>query len=361
MADTNSSLPIGHLTMLSPTRSWLGDWDAFRSNYPDWLPARDTNNPLYCLPAAAVASLARPRGSSPGLLAPRDVQAERAFTALCNAHHAVGCSRDQVILSSILTPPPLPDANLMKKAGWSSADQLRAREALRAAEDASLRLKGYAGWLLTEPPFLTEVRQLTECWQQLPGEQRPLFPLGRMSLPAASLLPTATSPEAAAFMDSLRAFLDRWALTQLSTWDLPQPQGPLLPNPLPPGSPALPAHGVHLVLPLHYPLQGDDELLRKIVEFQRQFAREQGLDESLAGLSHYRLYANLFDVLHLERTIRSRCAAVRPPRGLVSRIEGAIADALGVSHDQIRKLRKAISACQRGRRARVAWLRPRTR
>ena len=123
----------------------------------------------------------------------------------------------------------------------------------------------------------------------------------------------------------------------------------------------MPRHGVHLILPLHYPLQGDDGLLKQILGFQKQRAREQGLDESLAGLPHYRAYASMLDVLHLERVIRARCCAGRRPQGLVSRIEEAIAAVLDGSLAQVQKLRKAIAACQRGHRARVAWLRPRHR
>jgi hypothetical protein len=114
------------------------------------------------------------------------------------------------------------------------------------------------------------------------------------------------------------------------------------------------------VLPLHYPLQGDDNLLHQILDFQRQAARQLGLDESLAGLPHFQAYAGLFDVLHLERVIRSRFTGSRPA-GFVMALEQAIASALDCSLDSVQKSRKGISACLRGRRDRVAWLRPRNR
>jgi hypothetical protein len=147
----------------------------------------------------------------------------------------------------------------------------------------------------------------------------------------------------------------------MATWDLPEPQGPLLPNPLLPGAPALPAHGIHLVLPLHYPLQGDEDLLRQVYEFQRQAVRDLGLNESLAGLPHHKAYATMFQIIHLERTARSRLPGGRVFRGFVTHLEGALAGHLGCSIDQVQKYRKAISACRRGRRDRIAWLRPRHR
>jgi hypothetical protein len=235
------------------------------------------------------------------------------------------------------------------------------KKALQRAKDATLRLKGYAGWLLTEPVFLSECGRLAEQWRALPAEQRPSLPLVR-AVPFPDVPPGAgpAAPAVADFADQIRKFLDRWGLIRMTTWELPDPQGPLLPNPLPPGSPALPLHGVHLVLPLHYPLQGDDELLRQVLEMQRQSARTLGLDDSLAGLPHYKANAAMFDVIHLERVIRARC---RPPypRGLVSRIEEAVAAELGSSLARVRKLRKAISACRQGRRASMQWLRPRNR
>jgi hypothetical protein len=165
----------------------------------------------------------------------------------------------------------------------------------------------------------------------------------------------------ATFARRVVSFLDRWGLMELATWDLPKPQGPLLPNLLPPGAAALPAHGVHVVLPLHYPLLSDDDLQRQILDFQRLAARDLGLNESLAGLPHHKGYASLFDVLHLERAIRTRLRPGRLAPGLVTRLEGAVAAALHVSLAQVQKCRKAISACLRGQRSRVAWLRPRNR
>jgi hypothetical protein len=221
-------------------------------------------------------------------------------------------------------------------------------------------LKGYVGWLLTEPAFQQQLEELCRRWQALPDRQRPLFPLGRIGRFSPPVSGGALSSEGQGLQQGLQLLLDRWGLTQLCSWHLPDPQGPLLPNPLPPGSPALPTHGVHLVLPLHYPLQGDDNLIQQVLDFQRQAARQLGLDESLAGLPHFQAYAALFDVLHLERVIRSRLTGP-PPCGFVMAMEQAIASALQCSLASVQKSRKGISACLRGQRARVAWLRPRAR
>jgi len=148
--------------------------------------------------------------------------------------------------------------------------------------------------------------------------------------------------------------LDRWGLASLPAWDLPDPQGPLLPSHLPDGAPARPAHGVWVYVPVHYPLQGDDELQRRVVEFQRQQARELNIDPSFAGNTHHETYDRMFQVIHLERAVRSRFA--HPPRGLASRIEDAVATALHLSVDRVRRLRKMIAQCRAGRRAAIREL-----
>jgi hypothetical protein len=332
------------------------------SSHPAWAALLAPAQPLYCLPEQAISALAQMRGKSPAVLSGPEAQAERAFTALCCQYHAVGCCDDRPVSYDFLSlPAEGPAPSLMQKLGWTRQQQSQIGRALRTAGDAALRLKGYAGWLLTEPAFLREAGELTDRWVCLPSGQRPPLPIARPFSAPTSPEDNLAPPALADFLAAARTFLDRWGLTHMATWDLPAPQGPLLPNPLPAGAPALPSHGVHLVLPLHYPLQGDDGLLRQVLEFQRQSAREQGLDDSLAGLPHYKAYAAMLDVLHLERCIRARRRPGRPVPGLVTLMEGAIAEALGGSLARVQKLRKAVAACRRGHRARVAWLRARAR
>ena len=90
----------------------------------------------------------------------------------------------------------------------------------------------------------------------------------------------------------------------MASWELPEPQGALFPDPLPPRAPARPRQGLHLYLPIHYPLTGDDELLARILQEQRALADQVGLPRSAAGLPHHRAYATILEVLHWERAIR---------------------------------------------------------
>src|SRR5688572_26573983 len=96
-------------------------------------------------------------------------------------------------------------------------------------------------------------------------------------------------------------------------------------------------------------------LLYEIDDIQR-FPEPLGIDASAAGLPHHEAYARLVDVLHLERTIRSRFSDRSQPRGLVGGIVSAAIKCFGLSEDQTRKYRKAIGRCLKGERDRVAML-----
>jgi hypothetical protein len=221
-----------------------------------------------------------------------------------------------------------------------------------------VRLKGYIGWLLTEPAFLDDCRALASRRDALPPADRPGFPLRRgLFHPSLPVDFRATASEAgAAFATAFFEFCDRWGLAGMASWDLPEPQGPLFPNPLPPGAPALPRQAVHLVIPVHYPLTGDDDLLTRILQEQQCLADLAGLPRSAAGLPHHKAYATILEVVHWERVITGRLGPRPRPRGFVGLLRHAIAATLGIQVDQVEKWRKAISACRRGRRDSVAAL-----
>ena len=347
----------------------LGDrlralWDA----HPDWAMAPRRADTIYCLPPPAIAALAADnRRTRPPLDASQEA-AERAFTALCAEFLAVGVHHGRLVTNTQLNDqriglPPV-DAEFMKQyGGWTDADVRTVRAALPKAARASDRVKGYVGWLLTEPAFLAEAADVRRAWDALPARDRPDFPLTR-PLPGAA--EPGPGPGRArwrgpagvqAFGARLVAFLDKWALTSLATWDLPVAQGPLVPNPLPPTSPAFPRHGIHITLPVYYPLTGDDDLLAEVLVLQQAAARALGVGPSAAELPHHQAYARLLDVLHLERAVRSRFPRPKPPHGLTGRIVAAAVAGLGLSEDHVTRCRKAIARCLRGERDRVPFLR----
>lgn len=335
-------------------------WEEFARRHADWL-GRHPADPLYCLPEAAIRRLRRPRSDHPPLLDPADAAAERDLLALCRLSRAVGFGAGKPIVYPFLDATrPRAFRDDFADHGWTEAQWAAARWLEQKGAKANLRLKGYAGWLATETPYLDAARALLTRWLSLPDGRRPGFPLRRTA--PALLRPgeSARSPAptaVAAFAADYDAFCDRWGLLGLASWDLPEPQGPLLPSLLPEGAPALPRHGLHLVLPLHYPLAHDDDLLHRILELQRGLAADRGLDRTLAGLPHHEAYATILEVVHWERVINGRYGRARRRAGFVGLVVEAVAEAVGREVNLIEKWRKAVSACRRGKRSSVKALR----
>lgn len=339
---------------LPPVRDTAGEFAELRRRYPVWAERFAGDEPVYTIPLPAVEQLARSaRVNEPPPFDAGAADAERAFSRLCAANHAVGFRSNVPVSFPLLATERAELPPLAASLGWP-ADQLEAvRRALSRGDETRRRLRGVLGWLLTEPAFLAQVAEVRHLFEAIPPATRPLFPLARLlSVPG-----TGSVAGLRTFGEALAQLLDRWGLATLAAWNLPNPQGPLLPNYLPDGAPARPVHGVWVYVPVHYPLQGDDELQRQVVEFQRQQARELNVDPSFAGNTHHETYDRMFQVIHLERAVRSRFA--HPPRGLVARIEDAAATALHLSADRVRRLRKMIAQCQAGRRAAVRELRVR--
>lgn len=109
-------------------------------------------------------------------------------------------------------------------------------------------------------------------------------------------------------------------------------------------------------MPGYYPLTGANDLMSEVLRIQQKVARDLGMDRSAAGLPRHGAYAQMLDVLHLERAIRARFPD-RAPVGFVSRITSALAENINIDADRVRKYRQAIARCRRGDRAKVRILR----
>jgi hypothetical protein len=351
-----ASLPeamTARLKLLSP------EWTAFQEQHHEWL-AGGGSDVLYCLPEAAIDRLSQPH-SGRRLLSPLADAGERALLALCRRYHAIGFLKGRPIQYAYLaqSPPRLFQDDLpgfdWSQPDWREYAQLEASQ-MATREAINLRLKGYVGWLLTSPEFLADISGLKKNWELLPEPGRPDLPLARpMSRP---VMKGETPPEEldnnlAAFATKLEIFLNHWGLIELVTWDLPRPQGPLFPSLLPASAPAAPPGGLHIVLPLHYPLTHDDAVLHQILKLQRDLARDQGLDRSLAGLPHHRLYAQILEIVHWERVVTERYGLGKTPRGFVGHLVEALAEATGTQVETVEKWRKAAKACRAGRRSTV--------
>lgn len=342
-------------------------WAEFRAAHADWLDRFPRDEPVYALPEDAIQSLASRKANVPPALDACDVAPESAFTTLCQGLQLVGLDGERGVRDFWFDDDPTrPDADTLSELGWvpsllselawEPSQVMAAIGAISRSYRARGRLNGVAGWLSTEPDFLTEVQALRQRWCKLDPGKRPPPPFFR---PPPHIARGGgrkiNSPTLTRWVNALVALLDRWGLVSLETWDLPVPQGPLFPDALPVGAPARPRHGIHLYLPLHYPLKGDDDLARQILDLQRRQVEALGIHRSLAGLAHHEAYGQIFHVMHLERAVRSRFPGDQP-RAFITHLVAAVAAGAEVGDDRVKQIRTAVKKCLQGRRDQVLWL-----
>jgi hypothetical protein len=338
-----------------------------------WLHSIGQGETVYCIPPKVIDWLAAPRRPREPLIDSVTAARERRFWNVCRHANACGVYGDEPILYPCLWEPyGLTPAQLKKILYPIFGDVFDAETLMLAHTGAWERLQGYAGWLVTDPGFIRERDRLRTQWENLPDTMQPRPPFKLTSSLEATAIEAVEEYSATfsstfahrlpltkmkvAFLKAVSEFLRRWNLCQLTTWDLPLPFGPLLADDLGKHTQAIPEHSVQLILPIHYPLTTSDSLVAVIRERQQQVAREHGLSPQIAALPHYTFLGRMLQVQHIEQTIRSRYSGT----GAVTLVERAVAAFLGVSVAQTAKLRKAVSACRRGKRDHVPSLNVRT-
>jgi hypothetical protein len=87
------------------------------------------------------------------------------------------------------------------------------------------QLEAYAGWLVINPVFQTELTRLRSTWAEAVARRRgiPLYSVSR-NLEFGEALPGPDCDRDLMAADFI-AFYQRWHLITLPTWDLPQPVG----------------------------------------------------------------------------------------------------------------------------------------
>lgn len=319
-----------------------------------WLDRVSMDGVAYALPDGLTSSLQRDLRFQK---AAASLPNERELWSQCVRSRAVGLLGSRPLAFPYLAGMETPPASASSAtAQWSDESRRALQIVEHKASEVRERLKGYLGWLVTEPLFLEERNRLRTAWRQLPASQTPGFPLQRVPRVLVPLPDTRPAAELTApFLATLDAFLSKWSLASLATWELPVPAGPLIPDLLPASGRALEQAVVRISLPAHYPLQGSDALLQEIREHQRSLAADQGIPDPVGHMSHYIAYGQMFEVAFWEEVLRRRFEDLRL-KGFVSMLEAAIASHLGISVDQVKKHRDAISRCRRGLRHKVPHL-----
>lgn len=203
---------------------WLAN---FRAANPDGQMASVTADAVYALPTKMIGCLAAAAPGHRPFFDARQAAVETAFTELCSKRVAVGAIRNAFVCGTPLDPRP-PRTTVARWGNFPEGFDWAPRAVAVLAghrerfDEAADRMKGYVGWLLTEPAFLTEVSHLRSVWSALPANFRPDPPFYRPSrLPTAAEVgpgePKFNGPPAHEFAEGLVALLDKWNLRGLAT------------------------------------------------------------------------------------------------------------------------------------------------
>lgn len=327
----------------------------FLKKHSTWLSKFDGDQPIYCLPKVVIETLKRRTISkrNQSFIDEKEATSEEAFTQLCDNYQSVGVWNGTPISCALLKPPAHPLSAITSLMPWWN-DAANAAE-LNALTDRLAqtreRLKGIAGWLMTDHSFLSQLAELKQEYEAINVSKRPVFPLTRTVVAYGS---KSDSKTAKGFHSSLVNFFNRFGLMQLVTWELPEPQGPYFSDPLPANSPARPERGLYLYIPLSYPVTRNDDLLEMISRRQLEMARSLKMDERLARLTSHVTYSHAFAIDFLDRAIQSRFKT--EPRGLVAAIQEAASRVINKQESYVKELRTEIAARKAGRLKKVRTL-----
>ncbi|HUQ69393.1 MAG TPA: hypothetical protein VM165_07720 [Planctomycetaceae bacterium] len=185
-----------------------------------------------------------------------------------------------------------------------------AAERQQLQQRVNQRLRGFAGWLVTNPDYHREMVNLEQTWRTWSD----VLPQTPDSAALASSPPKGLSGPKLSALSRLRRramdFLARWNLLRLETWDIPIPVSPVLftGDVLPRNE--LQAQGISLFIP--WSLLADRDLkVDEVVAYHRQRQELGALTEWMKGRHPKEWgvdrYAKLFLLyVYLERAIRPR-------------------------------------------------------
>jgi hypothetical protein len=319
------------------------DVEAFKRDFPTWANRQWQDDPVYCLPPDAIASLAKPISDRVhALLNSDEAAAEEAFTVLCGRHFTFGFLGSETIA---FHPSTSRDFRVGELAEFFQGRRRVLSSLENIARDHATRALAYVGHLWCDPRFQADRDALRQRWFGLSTYDRPPLPLVRPLENHRALneqYGMIFSEEGFTFVDCMVNFLNKWGLVQLSTWDVPDPQNILMVNPFPPGSPAYPAGGVNLHVPTGFPVLDRDRIHDQIQKLQDAIARKSGIGLALSGPTAIRSYAHKATVIHLERTVRQRFHGT-PPKGFASHVIRAAATILKRSEETVDRYRKEIN------------------
>lgn len=356
MSDAGSgNLASNAVNLTAPPRNPFRDWRNFCDEHWRWLgnwaPASD---PIYCLPIGHLEAALRLFK-----LTETQIDAEQAFTSLCSEHHAIGFYREAPIrykwLGDYLPLPAVDEMEEMLSLGWTREHIEAIRSEGAHLESVFRRMQAVAGRLITAPKFLAERDDLQSRWMGLRRRQRPSLPLvarARATVEAEGVEERQVqklepdSPQLSDFLNAYDAFRLTWELEGMATWDLPIPQGPLLPRMTDPGSPSRPQDTIASV-PARFALRGEDDAGAAVKAAHRRRSESLGIDDHDSA----ERYATFLHLGHWRLVLERRYSRAQRIRGFKLQRELVLAETVGVSSDRVKRLLVEIGQLRGGSKA----------
>lgn len=326
------------------------DWQAFGDEHKAWARERLTEDDvLHCLPPDALDA-----ALSLYQLHAEEVAAEADLAELCERHDAIGWTANGPLQYPLLRDPtPLPTADEMKwflDHGWTQETIDSGCQFDAPYQHLLRRWRSAPGRLISRHDFLLERDGLRTAWLALPTAKCPALPLQRplrrFRLDAEFLGERLSGAEES-FWKSFDDFCDRWQLLEMTTWDLPAPDGPQWPR-LTPG-PFLSA-GVQLQTPWHFPVQESDGVGKFAMNAHEKASAERQIDDH----GSWATYASLLRIAYWQHVLAERYSRQQQVGAFMTHMEPVLAALLGMSVDRVQKLRKTLAALQSGRRTSLA-------
>jgi hypothetical protein len=223
------------------------------------------------------------------------------------------------------------------------------KELTKKRGDANHRLLGYAGFLTCNGEYQQEKGALYLRWSAFAT----LLPLpfhanahGRVAIPVnRGPVDVRTLPleDAKRFLDDMSAFLRKWQLRQLVTWELPFPQGPLTSVPLSAASGVLGPSQTVTALPAFFDIPSTEDVREETRQQQQLAAHLARLDGMFpltdvgARADRASSYEAAFRLWLTEETVRTRYGT---RHGLTARLVDTFAKTLDLTLERIWQVRK---------------------
>lgn len=307
-------------------------------------------NPLYALPSSLLDALPR----TAGMWGPEDenLEIEERLAEHCNTYGIVGYSGGAPISYDLLKDPNLRSdifRDLIDECARRSQRPpltRRQRATLRRRAAGAIQVqRGYAGWLVTNSTYRSELEELIERWRRQIAQHR--LPAAGLTWMAASAPRRKLRAKRDKYLRALADFCVRWRLQGLASLDLPTPLGPHIPVAEPY---LLLRHmrvgGFAMFLPDTFPVPSREGLRDAGMVIQAQRTPEHLADwvnivrregNPAGGISRY---GHVLAIWYCRTVLKSRHPTLLGKN--TSAIDAAMADCLAVSADYVRKLRGLI-------------------